>query len=237
MKYKALLFDVDDTLCQTAGTKSKVFDRIYHNHEVFHKVAIDEYRKILLTARDKYFDKLVNKGFNTYARIEFWFDIAKQLDIRIPIVELSEIVVEYWKLTYETIIPYEGLVEMLETLRKMPDLIIATLTAGDYYSKTEKLITLGIEEYFDYNFVTELVQKPKTDTAIYQYVLNYLELQPNEVLMIGDKPHEDIAPPNKVGIDTIQVTIRGDFQVSENGLLKPDFTANHLDKIVNIVKN
>ncbi|MBU0975916.1 MAG: HAD family hydrolase [Patescibacteria group bacterium] len=237
MKYKAVLFDVDDTLCKTAGTKGYVFDQLYRNHKIFHSVPIEKFRKILTESREKYFNKLISKGFNTYARIEFWFEIMKNLKIVVPVVELSEIVTEYWELTYEHVVPYPGLQEMLEELRKLDGIIIATLTAGDYYSKTEKLMKLGIEKYFDYNFVTELVQKPKTTGHIYQYVLDYLNLEPKEVLMVGDKPHEDIIPANKIGIDTVQVTIRGDFEVAAKGHAKPDFVTDNLKELIQIINN
>lgn len=231
---KVVLFDIDDTLCKTAGTKYLVFDKLYDLNEKFKQISKEEFRSILNESRNEYFNKEIHKGFNTYARIEFWFNALKRMKIRLSISELRSIVLKYWEFTLERVEPYPDVHFVLDTLKKKK-LCLATLTAGDFISKSEKLIKMKVDEFFDYTFSTEIVQRPKTSSEIYKYVIDYFGFEPSQFLMVGDKPTEDIAPANEVGITTVQVTIRGDLSVSKEGLTKPDFVAKELKDLLTII--
>ncbi len=235
MKYKAVFFDIDDTICISKETKSLVYERLYELIPRLKNVSRDKFLSAVRKHKDEYFRKIKTRGFNTFARADIWLETSKDLDLDLSVGEIKNLIDNYWKYSVDLIKLYPGACEILEYL-KNKELIIAALTGGDFYSKSMKLIRLGVEDHFDYIFSTDMVQKDKVSGDIYKYALSFLKLEAKEVIMIGDKVGQDIEPAKRLGIDTIQALMRGDQPVYKEGIKKPDFTINKLSEIKEIIK-
>lgn len=235
MKPKAILFDIDDTLCNTAQTKDNVYSELYHTNKKFKKIGEEEFKSVLKRISKEYYSEMVDYGFNAYSRAFIWYKLTKELEIYLKVDEILKLADDYWELALKGLDLYERVESTLPELNKK-GLLVATATAGDYHSKTHKLKKLGIDKYFKYNFTTELVQKPKATGEIFRYIMSYLELEPKEIIMVGDKVTEDILPANKLGITTVQAMMRGDQEVGRVGDEKADFVINNFGEILNIVK-
>lgn len=70
-------------------------------------------------------------------------------------------------------------------------------------------VLIGLDEYgvgplFDVKLIDEVVGVSKPDPAIFHMALNAAGCAPHEAMMIGDRPDNDIAPANTVGLPTIR---------------------------------
>ncbi len=101
----------------------------------------------------------------------------------------------------ERLFPYT--LETLRTLSKTYKLgIIANQPAG-----TEKRLTAyGIREYFAFvlSSAEEGLEKPAPE--LFLRALARAGCSPEEVVMVGDRPDNDIAPANALGMKTVRVT-------------------------------
>ncbi|HQF36342.1 MAG TPA: HAD-IA family hydrolase [Candidatus Dojkabacteria bacterium] len=229
-----ILFDLDDTLCNSSHIREDVLKVM---HESFKQFKQYSFEKFVANYRDslKYYKQITQKkGFNTYSRISLWENLFESLNIHLSISEINKLIDIYWQETYTNISLYPN---VKETLKKLfnKDYIIAIVSGGDFYSKSQKLIKLGIDRYFSYIFSTDLVQKDKQTGAIYKHVLKTLNLKGSECIMVGDTIDQDIEPANKLGITTIQVTTRGDKPVGKKGTEKPDYIINNIKEISSII--
>ncbi len=202
MKYKAVFFDLDDTLCEGRKTKKVVFKRIHNEVKVFFDIPYKKYFLELEKARNDYFNKDINSCFNTYSRIKFWYSLLKNLNLKSDIKTLKELVDLYWKYSYKEIKLFPNVKQVLNKLSK-EDIVLALISSGDFYSRAEKLIKLKIDKYFNYIFTSEIVQKNKLNTDIYKYVLKYLNIKASDAVMIGNSVKFDMLPAKEVGFTTI----------------------------------
>lgn len=232
-KYKAIFFDIDDTLCNTQDSKEKVSEGLYNTLDKFRTVSLKKFKTIFASQRKKYFKSTDKRRFNTYSRPEHYNDIAESLKIKLNIPELRTVIEKYWEFSIKFVKPYPNLVNTLQKLHEKK-YILGIITGGEYYSKSKKLEQLKADTFFYYLFPTELVRRNKTDPAIYTYVLKLLNINPHEAVMIGDKPAEDIAPANKVGMTTVQAMMCGTRPLAKKGLQKPDYAIYDLQELLNI---
>lgn len=64
---------------------------------------------------------------------------------------------------------------------------------------------LGLNEYFDEVLFSCDVGLIKPDSKIYQKIIESLRINPAQVLMIGDKIHNDVDGPKSIGMNAILI--------------------------------
>ncbi len=227
--FKAILFDIDDTLCNTSESKKLVFEQMYDANEKFQTVSKNQFTEILEKERQEYLAK--SKGFQTYARMDLWLRMINALKIQLSVRELKAIIDNYWKFSIENLKLFENAKKIIQNLRDL-NIITSVLASSDFYSKSSKLIHLGIDNLFNYVFTTDIVKLSKNDPQIYRYVATFLKLQPQEILMVGNDPNQDILPAKSVGLKTAQVVI-GDTRTPQHK--EADFTITSLQQVLSIV--
>ena len=84
--------------------------------------------------------------------------------------------------------PYDGVKETLEWLRSQ-NLQCVMVTCGSHHEQLTKLERSGLSELF-----SAAVVVTRKDKAQYQSLLGSLGINPDEFLMVGDTPHQDIDP-------------------------------------------
>jgi HAD superfamily hydrolase (TIGR01549 family) len=62
----------------------------------------------------------------------------------------------------------------------------------------------GIGPLFDVKAINEVVGLSKPDPALFRWALGQAGCAPEEAIMVGDRPDNDIAPANTVGLATIR---------------------------------
>lgn len=78
------------------------------------------------------------------------------------------------------------------------------------------------------------VRYRKPDPTIFQLALNQLHLQPQEVIMVGDNPTNDIQGAHNLGIQTVRL-LRGPNRTKPD-IVKPDFKIRNISNLISIIK-
>ena len=94
-----------------------------------------------------------------------------------------------------------GVLEALSALRDAGyGLCLAANTLSPYASVVQQL---GLDEYFAAVFLSCEVGVLKPQAGMYQLVLTKLGLKAGEVLWCGDNRAQDVAPPERLGMDAV----------------------------------
>ena len=100
--------------------------------------------------------------------------------------------------TTHTLVP--GAKEMLETLQKKGYRLFAASNSFGHLQRS-RLEQAGILHYFEDTYISMDIGYDKPDIRFYQEALRRCNLQPHEVLMIGDSMTTDVIGAQNAGID------------------------------------
>lgn len=197
MKYKAVLLDIDDTLYDYhfahEAALNTLKDVFYDNFKISENEFIDLYN----TSR-AFFNTTLKGTASSHNRllyIQKMLEVAK-LDIFKYSLELHDL---YWTTFIKNIKLFNGVLDFL----KENAACICFLTDLTVDIQLRKLQSIKV---VDSNFrivTSEEVGHEKPSHMMFQAALDKLELQKNEVIMIGDNYEKDILGANDFGIDSI----------------------------------
>jgi putative hydrolase of the HAD superfamily len=113
-------------------------------------------------------------------------------------------------------------------------LILAT--GGEKLKKSEVLVRLGIDSFFDQIFTTSEIGFQKQDRRFWEAVLNTLMSSPEKVLVIGNQINDDVWRTKELGMKTVLVK-RPDILVKhlDPETVKPDYEVTALRAILNFI--
>jgi len=146
--------------------------------------------------------------------------------------DLQRIIQAHWRPYIQNAHLRKGVKELLEHL-KILDLklgIVANIWGGGMNPVLERL---DIQKFFDTIVASIDVGFKKPDPRIFHLALNHLELTPEQVLMVGDNPREDILGSHDLGMGTVRL-MRGPNR-SRPDLVAPRFKIRNLSTLVSIV--
>ena len=227
MMYKALVFDLDDTLCNTS--------------EIADQVRLDFYKRNITHFPGKTLEELMDihaKAFEETARnpqipvntayILFWYRVFEFLNIKPSIRVIHQFTSEMTDAFSKNVKLTQGSFDLLEYLVR-EKILIGILTNGTYFQQTSKLITLGIDHMIDYLVTPDMCLADKPDPKSFRYILNKLGVKPEESLMIGNNFTADIAGAKRVGMDAIYLDLGTDEKKDE---VKPDLIVTSLRDLI-----
>ena len=110
---------------------------------------------------------------------------------------------DYDRQRLESVHPFPGAIEALETLRNSP-VRLGMITNGNSVSQREKIDRFDLERFFDYILVEEEFGVGKPDKRVY---LHALEEAPTpsltEAWIVGDNLEWEVSAPQRLGITAI----------------------------------
>ncbi|KMK76178.1 HAD family hydrolase [Alkalihalobacillus pseudalcaliphilus] len=227
---KAIFFDLDDTLLWDkksidtafAKTSQDVENKYQVNAQLFEETA----RKIARSLYEEYetysFTQLI--GINPFEGLwghfeedhpefqkmnamvkNYHFDTWEKSLKQVGIVDKSyakELAIKFRTYRMESPFLYEESLEVLERLQK--DYRLLLLTNGSPQLQNTKLsITPELKPYFEKIIISGDFGKGKPEPAIFQYALDEMNLEKDEVMMVGDNLMTDILGANRVGIRSV----------------------------------
>jgi len=131
--------------------------------------------------------------------------------------------------TKSSIMPFPETPRTLFALRDSGFKIYAA-TNGNALKQWDKLIRLGLYLLFEEVFVSEEVGVEKS-SSFYKKILKKLKLNPEEAVMVGDRPDKDILAAKSAGMKTIRI-IKGKHAKKKSSA---DFEIKSLDAIINLL--
>lgn len=104
--------------------------------------------------------------------------------------------------------PFKETLDLLERLKK-EGYKIALISNTDCFTTDEVLDKYDLRKYFDEIVLSYKVNMLKTDSKMYEIILEKLEVDKSDALVVGDSLETDIKGAKDAGIDAILVDRRG----------------------------
>ena len=147
----------------------------------------------------------IEQGTLTFRELEEirWNNVFRALNIDFD----GQVFEKYFRAAlYDSAIPMDGAMELLEALHgKYP---LAVASNGPYDQQLHRLEIGGMKPYFDYFFISEHAGAAKPAPAFFDYAFRELNenrsvpILPQETLIIGDSLSSDIAGGLQYGMKT-----------------------------------
>lgn len=226
MKYEGLLLDIDNTLYDYNIThsfaKNRVFDYCISEFNLS-KVEISTAYDI---ARNRVHVELSETAASHNRLLYF----QKMLEIlKINALKYSfEIYNIYWDSFLEVLKPFDGIYDLLQKYENKICLV-TDLTAHIQYRKIKKM---GLDKYCNFLVTSEEAGREKPHPYMFMLALQKLNLNQNEVCMIGDNFKKDIIGATALGIESIWFNHEEKIVQSDNILIKE---ARSLKKILELL--
>lgn len=156
----------------------------------------------------------------------FCRELLKKLGVRIELEKYVEkFNVNYWK----KIKIFPNVQVALERLLKKYKL--ATLCNGKNPKAYHFILkNLKLEKYFEVNGHSEEIGFEKPDRNAFLFVINALNLRPEECAMVGDNPNDDIMGAKRIGMTTFWLKGKGKIIA-----VRSDFVINSIRQIEKIL--
>lgn len=196
MKYKYLLFDLDDTILDFGANEMESLTRLFESHG------------ILLTEEVFHTYTTVNrKLWDAYEKSEIPLETVLNTRFSETLTILSkEGNGAEWERTYRQFLSegshmMEGALEICQQLSNTHRLFI--VTNGVTTTQINRLKISGLYEYFETIFTSQEIGFQKPSIEFFNYVTNHIKnFDRSEALIIGDSLSTDIKGGNLAGIHT-----------------------------------
>lgn len=230
---KAVIFDLDNTLCNSTGVIEDILKSIFIKHlKHFPNKSVDE----LISLNVKIFEKLISDPNVplSAAIIRVWFEVFEQLQIKPSLKIILQFIEHIRREANKKIRLIDGALDLINYL-KSKDIKIGVLTNGIFIDQANKLVKLKLDSFVDYLVTSDMCASDKPDPKIFKYLLNKLAVLPSQALMIGNDLVADIKGADDLGIRTIYLKNSSPRNVAMK-LVKPDYTETSHKNILKLVK-
>lgn len=216
---KAVIFDLDGTLidADVQSAKEKVCKELSSITDMGYPEIKEEIDSIHYTCNVT----------GVYDRNAWWEQVFPALTS----AQKQNLTDIYWEQIMATTTVKPHALKVLQNLKEK-NITLALLTDydGESFSKKNRLNRLSITSYFDMVVIAgEDTEQVKPAPQPFIYIMTTLEISPEEVLMVGDKPEVDLVGAHFLGINT--VLIEGDYGHCWH------HTIQHLDEVLTYIEN
>ncbi len=221
---KGVLFDLDDTLYDSSSFADRA------RREAI-KMMIDSGLKATEEEAYSVLQRIIQQKGSNYTK--HFDDLVKAIMGNYEPKIITMGIITYHNVKFALLRPYPDTIKTLIELKKM-GLKLGVITDGITIKQWEKLIRLGIVDFFDDVITSEEFGLGKPNIEFFEYGIKKLNLNPNETIYVGDRVDKDIIPSKNVGMITIRI-LKGKYKNMDDN--KSDYQVNNLLEIVDIVKN
>ncbi|WCC45425.1 HAD family hydrolase [Tenacibaculum finnmarkense] len=226
-KIKVIAFDADDTLWinETFFREAeKEFAKLLSGYETENKIHQELYKKEI--------DNLKIYGYGVKGFVLSMVECALELSNYKVNQKIIDKILEIGKeMLAQPIDLLDGVEEVLQELQGKCKIIVAT--KGDLLDQERKLEKSGILKYFHHTEV--MSDKKPTD---YLKLIKHLDIQPSELLMIGNSLKSDVLPLIEIGAAAIHVPFHTTWaheQVKGNQKSTEYQTVSNITEVLNFL--
>ena len=209
MRFRAVLFDVGETLVHPEPTFSSLFASMLSREGFARDVAeVEEASKCIAQRFSRASRDRDGWTFAPERSEAFWLGVYSQMLGTLGLRAYDRLLAALFE-AFTDLDNYE----LFEDVRSsMSTLRSAGLTLGivsNYEPWLEDLLVrLGIADELDVRVISGLEGVEKPDLAIYLLALDRLGLEPAQVAFVGDSPEFDVDPPASLGMLPILIDRR-----------------------------
>ncbi len=238
----AIIFDLDDTLIDWSGQE-------IHGAAIGHRHLRQVYAYLAaqiqpVPAEEDFLDcfgrvlvALWTQAKQTWAGVSLAEVMAQTLHecgLDMAYVDMDELLRIYNWQPVPGVRPYPDAIPTLQTLRQQGyKLGLITNAMQPMWMRDVELETYGLLPYLDARITSGDAGYMKPHPAIYQRILDMLEVEPAQAIFVGDRPENDIAGANTAGLTS--VLIRPSHLNYELNGSQPDYTITALNELLPIL--
>lgn len=140
--------------------------------------------------------------------------------------ELSVHAMEEFLVARNTIEFFDGVLDVLSDLAN-------SYTLGALTNGNADIRRLGLDAYFEFAFSAEDVGAPKPAHNLFRHAMAHNDIDPHQMVYVGDNPILDVDAANAAGLHTVWVNNR-DWE--HTGSSEPDETIAHVRELPEAVE-
>lgn len=222
--YKAMLFDLDDTLLDRDKAVDNMFliilDRCYED--------VNRSVRIQMLQSFKKHDKKNYGNFDKVKVIESFF-MEFPPKHRLP----RDYMQDFWENNFPLCFSInQNTLNIINRIKK--HVKMAIITNGSTQRQKAKMIHTNLSSCFDTVLISEEVGFSKPDKRIFELALNKLNIQAEEALFVGDDIEKDIGGCQSVNIKGIWFNRYGNKNDTD---IQPYAEINSFDRLLSYIKN
>jgi putative hydrolase of the HAD superfamily len=231
MSLKAVFFDIDDTLFSTTEFAERA-----------RRGAADAMRRHgLRLPTDHILRELSEVIAEFSSNYEHHFDkLLLRLPRRAfdgvnPAILVAAGVHAYHDAKVHQLRPYADVPPVLRKLSHT-DLVRGIITSGLQQKQADKVLRLGLYEYFTPTaiFISDQIGISKPNPKLYQRACDEVGVQPRETMYVGDHPTQDVDPANALGMITVHV--RRGRHAPEQGKTKAAYELKNFKELLTVLR-
>lgn len=195
-KYRAVIFDLDETLIDNMGS----FRAVYPHYCKRYADVLDIDNTVQRTELvEIYHAKNRAEAYSEFCRHWSWSNPPS----------FPEFWQEWFMLYVHSAVCFPWTVKTLQTLR-CRGLSLGMITNGVRIYQEPKIECSGLRKYFSTIIISEEVGVDKPNPSIYRICTEQLHVPVNECLFVGDTPETDIAGAKAAGMHSLLLTGKPD---------------------------
>lgn len=231
LNYKAIIFDLDNTLLDYDQSEQNCMKQALADHQLNDDLEWDEFWTIFGPINFKYWmDRNLN-NHNIYQVLEYSFTDTFQA-LKRNSTESLAITKTYWDLFCSTCHLEPNADKILDSLHGSYKLGVISNGIGE--AQRKRLTAGQLDPFFDALIISDEVKCWKPDQRIFKHALEVLDVRENEVLYIGDSLTDDFMGATNAGIDFCLYNGRG-LILQENQ--NPKYVINDLMEIKKLLED
>ena len=223
-KIRAIIFDLDDTLYDCSGTlvlrgRRQVAGKIAR----LIKCSEEEAYNLQMEMEEKYGVKA-----NIYEKIVSHYHL--------PGTYAQELLEEFVHIDISDITVFPDVIDTMIQLKGRGYWVVL-VTSGDKEIQRKKIDVLGLNNrYFDDIVITER-NNDQSKKACFQEIMKRYDLQPEEVICVGDKIDDELAASKSLGMVTVMFEHGRHYKAYlkvQDKYIKPDYFIKHIKDILEL---
>ena len=221
---KAVIFDLDDTLISE-------YEYIRSGFNIVAEVLSEKYQLLQEDVFFKLMSLFQESPKNVFNRLLDLYQIDYTTE------EIKELIASY-RHHLPNISLYEDAKFILNELSEK-SLKLGVITDGYQVTQRNKLLSLGIDAYFDAIIVTDELGREfwKPHARPYELIKEQLGVEFNEMIYIGDNVSKDFVTAKKLGMKTIHIKrdegVYIDLKYDDD--YQADYQINSLEQVIDFV--
>jgi HAD superfamily hydrolase (TIGR02253 family) len=233
MKKKAVLFDLDNTLYEYEPVHKKALKAAYNILKKEIEISFERFEKLYKISVAEIHRELAGSA-SSHNKVLYFQRFVEKTHKTVEPDLILKLYSTYWNAFLKNMRMKK---DVLETLKKIKAKGFKTALISDLttHIQLRKMNKLKITPYIDFLVTSEEAGAEKPHPIMFLLALNKLRVSPEESIMVGDNPINDIEGANAVGIDSVLLG-RGKIEKEKEDYQNPKFVIKEIPELLKILE-
>ena len=228
----AVIFDTDNTLYPYAPAHKEATRAVEEKVEKLLGIEKVIFRSAFKEVREEIKIRLGNVA-SSHSRLLYMQRTIEKLELGTRILTTLDLEQTYWRTFLSNCKLFPEVLDFIQLL-KSKGIVTANITDLTAQIQFRKLVYFGLDEFFDYVVTSEEAGADKPDKRPFEVALEKLQIEPENIWMIGDNPKSDMVGAGEMGMIKIQKFHDG-IDIINSGMAKPDLVFSNYSELISLI--